>query len=301
MAQGQLMFEVGIQSAEARLKEIEKEFKESAQRMGGYLQIKVNVDELGVFTKALQELGSGKQLKPLLERIETLQASLAKLGVIPQNVDMSAVEKQLKAIDKTQKAIAETQERMKSKPILERDAALALPTKTLENQRRALEENFGMTEKIARVALESYKKMQDAASNSNIKIGTVNVEGFDKLEGKAIETKEKVDALGQSVEGLHKKLGDGITLNADFSKFETWATEVNNLVGSVRNLVEQMEKLNAVSGQQGGANDTALKARAEAIEKMVAEQEKLVQLQDKWEKANSLYNGSAFFNTTLFN
>jgi len=80
MANDTLMFEVGIESAEKRLKEIEREFKDASKRMGNILKIKVEMEGVNDLIQHLKSIGDGKVMEPLMRKFDELNEKLSQVG-----------------------------------------------------------------------------------------------------------------------------------------------------------------------------------------------------------------------------
>lgn len=251
-----LMFEVGVKEAGNQLTQLENRLKEIVTTYGS-LKIKVEVENLQTFVNALKEIGDGKQLKPLLDRIDALQQSLVKMNGTVGNVDMSALKSQLKAIEETQQRIADKKKDLKIKGLESQiPNAILADNKILDGQLRTLEKNFGMVLEVAK----NYVKTAGQSGNAS----------------SALE--KNIKSLSQSISELS---GKSFSVNMG-TEFKTWAEQVQALVAQVKDLVAQFEKLHSVQGN--GNTTAAIDSQTQAINKESEAYKQLAQWREQAEK-----------------
>lgn len=245
-----LMFEVGIQKAQGDYDKIYNEVMKLVEANKKPIEINVKFNEtqgLKALTDLLKNLGDGKLLQPLVEKINTLQVSLAKFGAVPKDLDMSAVQKQLKAIDNTMANIEKKRSNMQKAGISKEEIAnkLTADNGLLRSQREQLEKMTSMTEQAARIVVENYNKMREAAKNAGSG-ATIKVDGLETIETKVTETKAKVNALSVSI----KELGDQLSkTNQNGSGTHSGVLgqeKINELKESIVSIIGEVNKLKEV-------------------------------------------------------
>lgn len=270
------MFEVGVKEAGNQLSDLEKRLKELVAKYGT-MKIAVEIGNLDTFINALKTIGNGEQLKPLLDRIQTLQNRLGALGDKGQYFDM----------------------------LRGNAAAAAKEVEKAEKYLVAMQKT-GNTGFIAS-AKDSLQRAQVEATRANEMLASAT-ERFAKEEERVARetnnTKARIDALGTSVTELHAKLGSGININFDTSKFSAWASEVQGVSLAVKELVEQLKNITPLDGlktittsAQSATN--ALKYTTEEIERQkntVEKYEALLASRTRWvtnqrEALSSAYYG----------
>ena len=209
------MFEVGVKEAGNQLSDLEKRLKELVAKYGA-MKIAVEIGNLDTFVNALKSIGNGEQLKPLLDRIQTLQNRLGALGDKGQYFDM------LRA--NAAAAAKEVERAEKYLQVMDKTGNVNLKASAKEDLRRAQVEATRANEMLASATERFAKEEERVARETN-------------------NTKAQIDALGASVTELHAKLGSGININFDTSKFSTWAAEVQGVSSAVKELVGQLQKM----------------------------------------------------------
>ena len=93
MATGQLMFEVGIKSAQEQLDKIKQEFTKANGDLQKLLNLKVSIDGVDAVTKALNQIGDTTALRNLRNEIAALnrESSLFFLRVLAVLVILQVV------------------------------------------------------------------------------------------------------------------------------------------------------------------------------------------------------------------
>ena len=247
-----LMFEVGVKEAGNQLTDLEKRLKELVSKYGT-LQIKVEVDNLKTFINALNTIGKGEQLKPLLDRVDALQQSLTKINGSMGNVDLSSLKKQLNSILEIEDRIKKTSDDLKAKGVtgVQINNATATDRMLRDTQVRTLERNFGMSVEAAKQYIKTSEKAGSSSSELN----------------------QKIEQLSQSISTLSSKT---FSVNMG-TEFKTWAEQVQNLVAQVKELVAQMEKLHQVQGGGTNIQKDQLFEQAKAIELLKKQYDELLQ------------------------
>lgn len=255
------MFEVGVKEAGNQLTDLEKRLKELVSKYGS-LQIKVEVTNLEKFIRALETIGSGKQLEPLLKRIDVLHSTLAVMGTAGAKSmqDFEAATKVNIAIaDQYRKRIEEL---TKARDVFQKDT---VGWRKGEDALTAFK-----TDKATMSVFAMEKQAIDNLAEAKTRL--VNEE---KKEGQsASELNSKIEQLSQSISNLSSKT---FSVNMG-SEFKTWAEQVQALVAQVKELVNQMTRLHQVQGQgnaaapQGGLFEPQqFKGLQEAIDAVIRE------------------------------
>ena len=256
-----LMFEIGVQEAKGQLTALENRLKEIVDKYGS-MQIKVDVQNLQKFITALESIGNGKQLEPLLERIDLMQRRLAAMGNSGSflNFLKSEAEQAARVMEGYEKKFAEIRNAFSIYP--EKDApkreAQINRIKESEEYQRALERHTNASRELA----QEQERLANAQKN----------------EGNAAsELNSKIQQLSQSIESLS---GKTFSVNMG-NEFKTWAQEVQNLTTQVKELVAQFEKLNQtgkVNAQSNLFDTQKFMTLQEAIDKIIGEVNRLAEV-----------------------
>lgn len=261
------MFEVGVKEAGNQLTDLERRLKKLVSKYGS-LQIKVEVTNLEKFIRTLETIGNGKQLEPLLRRIDVLHSTLAVMGTAGAKSmqDFEAATKVNIAIaDQYRKRIEEL---TKARDVFQKDT---VGWRKGEDALTAFK-----TDKATMSVFAMEKQAIDNLAEAKTRL--VNEE---KKEGQSAgELNSKIEQLSQSISNLSSKT---FSVNMG-SEFKTWAEQVQLLVAQVKELVNQMTRLHQVQGQgnaaapQGGLFDPQKFATLqEAIDKIIGEINRLQQ------------------------
>ena len=233
-----LMFEVGIKQAVDGLDKVKKELDQFITDYTKKMQIQVDIKDLQTFITALKSIGNGDQLKPLLAQVERLQNRLAAMTDKGQYFDMLRGEAT---------AAAE---------------AVKIAEKYLESMKKT-----GNVNLISNARTNLEQAQIEAKRTADVLASAT--ERFAKEEANAAattaDTKQKIDALSQSVGELHTKVGSGININLS-GDFANWAKEVQAVTASVKELVEQLQKMHNVATTSANVSNEALLAQAKAVE-----------------------------------
>lgn len=210
-----LMFEVGIKRANEEYNKILEEVKALAKMADNSISLKVQLEksnDLKTFLDALKQLGDGKMLEPLLHKIDNLQASMVRLGMIPKDIDYSNLEKQLQKVTVAYENYQKAREKAGLK---EGQADVAGPTMALgqvyRTARANLEKEFGLSENVARATMDTFKNMGNTIQENMARIGGSKA-GMESLSGEVGGLTTKVDALVNAFSSLVsqlKSLGTG--------------------------------------------------------------------------------------------
>ena len=210
-----LMFEVGIKRANEEYNKILEEVKALAKMADNSISLKVQLEksnDLKTFLDALKQLGDGKMLEPLLHKIDNLQASMVRLGMIPKDIDYSNLEKQLQKVTVAYENYQKAREKAGLK---EGQADVAGPTMALGQvyriARANLEKEFGLSENVARATMDTFKNMGNTIQENMARIGGSKA-GMESLSGEVGGLTTKVDALVNAFSSLVsqlKSLGTG--------------------------------------------------------------------------------------------
>lgn len=210
-----LMFEVGIKRANEEYNKILEEVKALAKMADNSISLKVQLEksnDLKTFLDALKQLGDGKMLEPLLNKIDNLQASMVRLGMIPKDIDYSNLEKQLQKVTVAYENYQKAREKAGLK---EGQADVTGPTMALgqvyRTARANLEKEFGLSENVARATMDTFKNMGNTIQENMARIGGSKA-GMESLSGEVSGLTTKVDALVNAFSSLVsqlKSLGTG--------------------------------------------------------------------------------------------
>lgn len=210
-----LMFEVGIKRANEEYNKILEEVKALAKMADNSISLKVQLEksnDLKTFLDALKQLGDGKMLEPLLHKIDNLQASMVRLGMIPKDIDYSNLEKQLQKVTVAYENYQKAREKAGLK---EGQADVTGPTMALgqvyRTARANLEKEFGLSENVARATMDTFKNMGNTIQENMARIGGSKA-GMESLSGEVGGLTTKVDALVNAFSSLVsqlKSLGTG--------------------------------------------------------------------------------------------
>ena len=210
-----LMFEVGIKRANEEYNKILEEVKALAKMADNSISLKVQLEksnDLKTFLDALKQLGDGKMLEPLLNKIDNLQASMVRLGMIPKDIDYSNLEKQLQKVTVAYENYQKAREKAGLK---EGQADVTGPTMALgqvyRTARANLEKEFGLSENVARATMDTFKNMGNTIQENMARIGGSKA-GMESLSGEVGGLTTKVDALVNAFSSLVsqlKSLGTG--------------------------------------------------------------------------------------------
>ena len=211
------MFEVGVKEAGTQLTDLEERLKKLTSTYG---KMELNVDfksseDLKTFVNALRMLGDGKVLDPLLKRIEQLQVSMVRLGMIPNDINYTALEQQLNKLSEAYKNLDKA--RGTSAETARQQAANLLKSN--------IEKEFGMPVNVLNAVMDTYKNMGNTIQEnlskvaSSVSSSTNQSKTALEQESSAVnDTVQKLNALvaeKQEVVNAEKRLAEKSQKTAD--------------------------------------------------------------------------------------
>lgn len=217
-----LMFQVGVDWANQQYKQIYDEVMKLAELGKKPIELEVKFktsNDLKIFVDSLKAIGDGKLLEPLLQKIEQLQTSMVRLGVIPKDINYSALEQQLSKVTEAYNKYAEARAKAKLKGMpgekgASEDTAYTFALrKTYNNLSDSIQRDFNVSEKVARALVETYNNMGKTIASNMERIGGSKA-GMETLAGEVTGVKNTVDQLVNSFSNLVReltKLGSGNT------------------------------------------------------------------------------------------
>ena len=265
MAQNTLMFQVGIDSAIENAKVLD-DLLAKVRTIQGAMQIKVQVEGLEGLTNVLRDLGDGKQLKPLLDRIEKLNTQLDVIGVDGER-SIARLKRQYddatKAVDEYNKKVAQMESNVSGAKVgtpARKRFEDVLSEYKKNNDIDALLERQSKANTNLAAAQENVAKTAQAAAAALQGVG----------QGQKIdEVKGKVDAFAES---LKKLTESGVGGTVKVTGFSDLTEQIKSLVTNVQNLVNEWKTLNKV--QQQGGSITPIKSQTEALQQEGAQAQK---------------------------
>ena len=271
------MFEVAIDWASKKYEQILNDITTLAEK-GKDLNFSVQFkdsQELTNYVNMLKDLGSGKQLQPLIDKIERLQNRIMAMGDKGKYMDFLQTEANAatRALDQYEKRFEAI-----------RNAPFTQNKRYWDDERKGREATINKIKQSDEyiMAVERQARAQD-----QLRIAQERYAADEQKSAAAIqERKSKMDSLSESVSQLNSRLGEGkINLNIG-GEFKTWALEVQNLVAQVKELVEQFQKLNQVQGN-GGVLIQQTEAQTQAIIKESEAYKQLAQMREQAERFHS--------------
>lgn len=237
------MFEVGVQEAGTQLTDLERRINKLAETGEKGIQLDIHFtksQELTDFIKALNSLGNGKILEPMLNKIESLQTSMIRLGMIPKDIDYSALEQQLNKLAEAYKNLEKA--RGTSAETARQQAANLLKSN--------IEKEFGMPVNVLRAVQDTYKNMGNTIQENLSKVAT-----------------SVASSTGQSNTALEQ---ENAAVNATVQKLNELVTEKQQVVNAEKQLAESSTntaKSVANEGNQAKATSDALDTVAKSNKK----------------------------------
>ena len=295
----QLMFEVGIKSAQEQLEKIKQEFTKANGELQKLLTLKVSIEGVDTITKALGQIGDSDALRKLRNEVAALNREFSILskgaggsGDIAGRGIAADIERTSQSIDRYTSKIKQLTEERSRLIGGTRNSSYQNFTDEILRYEDSLE---GARKKLAQL---NEQKNQSVASEP-LKKSTQDAQAFETALGR-IET---------AISGL--KSGMNVNLSGDFAK---WAQEVQNVTASIRELVEQLQKMHTTTtaalqstqqlnqvGQKGSLQNGLFDSQKfaslqEAIDKIIAEINRLQQAFTRLGENNSLSNLSTMIN-----
>jgi len=243
MANANLMFEVGVKEAGTQLSDLENRINKLAETGEKGIQLNITFtksQELTDFIKALNSLGNGKILEPMLNKIESLQTSMIRLGMIPKDIDYSALEQQLNKLAEAYKNLEKA--RGTSAETARQQAANLLKSN--------IEKEFGMPVNVLRAVQDTYKNMGNTIQENLSKVAT-----------------SVASSTGQSNTALEQ---ENAAVNATVQKLNELVTEKQQVVNAEKQLAESSAntaKSVANEGNQAKSTSDALDTVAKSNKK----------------------------------
>jgi len=264
------MFEVGIKRANEEYNKILEEVKALAKMADNSISLKVQLEksnDLKTFLDALKQLGDGKMLEPLLHKIDNLQASMVRLGMIPKDIDYSNLEKQLQKVTVAYENYQKAREKAGLK---EGQADVTGPTMALgqvyRTARANLEKEFGLSENVARATMDTFKNMGNTIQENMARIGGSKA-GMESLSGEVGGLTTKVDALVNAFSSLVSQLkslgtGSGVKdMATDVAKVDEGTSKMAQaLAKAFGNLNEKKADVKVSEDSLATATNTAVAA-----------------------------------------
>lgn len=283
-----LMFEVGIKRANDEYDKIKQEI-EALVAAGNKLNFKVTLEktnELDAFVRTLSEFGSGKQLQPLIDKIERLQDRMAALSDKGKYMDFAKAEVQAatRALEQYEKRFDEI-----------RNAPYTMNKRywDQEKQNREAEINKIKSSSEYILAVERLAHANDILTNATERHSQEEQKSAAALQ----EKKSKIESLSESVATLNEKLGNGkINLNIG-GEFKTWTEQVQALVAQVKELANTLQKITTPEGLKTfteSAQTTLSRLREEA-EKTVNTFGKFSERADAFKRIQDSVGGGVWF------
>lgn len=203
------MFEVGIKRADNEYQRIYDEVMKLAQLGSKPIDLKVNFQstrDLETFVNALKMVGDGKLLEPLLHRIEQLQVSMVKLGMIPRDINYNALEENLKKVSKAYENFQANLSKFG-----ETHAVTTASKGVWQKELAGLQESFKMPESVAREALHTWKNFGDTIAANMERVGGSKA-GMETLAVEINSVKVTVDNLVNSFSNLVREISFFLSL-----------------------------------------------------------------------------------------
>lgn len=268
------MFEVGIKRADNEYQRIYDEVMKLAQLGSKPIDLKVNFQstrDLETFVNALKMVGDGKLLEPLLHRIEQLQVSMVKLGMIPRDINYNALEENLKKVSKAYENFQANLSKFG-----ETHAVTTASKGVWQKELAGLQESFKMPESVAREALHTWKNFGDTIAANMERVGGSKA-GMETLAVEINSVKVTVDNLVNSFSNLVREItnlgnanGKGVKetqMSLEGVDKET-KTLANALATAIKKLSEQKEA--AASGEKDLGAQTEITTNHLAAERAQA-------------------------------
>ena len=279
-----LMFEVGVSDSVQNLDKLKKELDKFIQHYSKdtAIKLKVDIENLQAVTSALSKIGDTPQLRNLRQEIESINKEFSKLAVGAGGVGDLGVRKMNQEVeDLKQKWDSAVRLMARYNQELElarrnRDRETNLTDRqTYTDQINKLKENIKTQQEV----INSAKSAYDNAVKNAGQLVDVNT----RAEASFREVKRSIDEMKQSMSSMNVN----VNIGQDFAK---WTSEVQAVSASVRELVEQLQKVVNTNGMQAVATSAqatanAVKYTTEEIEKqqgIVKKYEDLLASRTKW-------------------
>lgn len=242
-----LMFEVGVSDSVQNLDKLKKELDQFIQHYSKdtAIKLKVDIENLQAVTSALSKIGDTPQLRNLRQEIESINKEFSKLAVGAGGVGDLGVRKMNQEVeDLKQKWDSAVRLMARYNQELElarrnRDRETNLTDRqTYTDQINKLKENIKTQQEV----INSAKSAYDNAVKNAGQLVDVNT----RAEASFREVKRSIDEMKQSMSSMNVN----VNIGQDFAK---WTSEVQAVSASVRELVEQLQKVVNTNGMQAVA------------------------------------------------
>ena len=265
-----LMFEVGVSDSVQNLDKLKKELDQFIQHYSKdtAIKLKVDIENLQAVTSALSKIGDTPQLRNLRQEIESINKEFSKLAVGAGGVGDLGVRKMNQEVeDLKQKWDSAVRLMARYNQELElarrnRDRETNLTDRqTYTDQINKLKENIKTQQEV----INSAKSAYDNAVKNAGQLVDVNT----RAEASFREVKRSIDEMKQSMSSMNVN----VNIGQDFAK---WTSEVQAVSASVRELVEQLQKVATTNGMQAVATSAqagtaSVKEESEAIKTLKAQ------------------------------
>lgn len=283
------MFEVGIQKANDEYDKIYGEIMKLVELGKGGIDLKVKFEqttELKRFVEAIKQVGDGKLLEPLLNKIEQLQVSMVKLGMVPK-VNYNDLANQL---NKVTRAYEDYQASIKKHG--EGSAVAKQYFEGWQAQVGKLEKVFEMPEKVAREALNTYQNLGNTVVSNMERIGGSKA-GMETLA-------HSVNDMASSVEILTKKIGGLVTEMSNLGKVKATEKIAGDLSDADKGtkqiavaLKNAMDKLKASKGEVSEAERELDRSTNSTNNALAVEKENVAALANELKTAERAIHSAA--------
>ena len=303
-----LMFEVGVSNSVKDLDKLKTELDSFIKHYtkDTAIKLRIEIDNLTTITTALSKIGDTPQLRNLRQEIEVLNREFSKMAVGAGGMGDLGVRKMNQDVeDLKQKwdSAIRTLGRYNEELALVRHNR---DSTTNFTDRQGYTEQINKLKDNIKVQQEVVNNAKTAYDNAVKNAGSL-VEVNTRAEASFREVKKSIDEMKTSLNGTNVT----VNLGKDFAK---WAQEVQNVTVSVRELVEQLQKMHNASTTalqatqqlsqaeqkgtpQGGLFDTQkFNTLQEAIDKIISEINRLQQAFTKLGENSSLSNLSTMIN-----
>lgn len=256
------MFEVGVSENVKNLEKVKEQLNSLVENYSKNkaIQLKVEIENLDAINTALSKIGDSPKLRELRQEIESLNREFSKLAAGAGGVgDLN-----LRAANQN---VAELKENWQSanRTLLRYKTDLEDLRRSRDMQPVGSQARADYQGQIAtfKKTVEEQQKIADAAKSA-----------YDKAvkdAGQLVDANTRAEAsyreLKSSIDGL--KSSNGNVVGTDFAN---WAKEVQSVTASVRELVEQLQKITTsdglkIIGTSAQSAATAVKATTEEYKK----------------------------------
>lgn len=278
-----LMFEVGIKSAQEQLDKIKQEFTKANGELSKLLKLQVSIEGVDTITRALSQIGDSSALRNLRNEVAALNREFSILSKGAGGTGDIASRGIAADIENTTQNIERYTNKIKQ--LTEERGHLVGGTRNSNYQ--------NMTDEILRYTTQLEGARSKLARLTEEKNKLADSKTFDKpIEG-ALNLETAVTRVETAINGL--KSGMNVNLSGDFSK---WAQEVQAVTVSVKELVEQLQKITTADGIKtftvsASASLSKLREEAEKIQNTFG---KFADRSDAFKHIQNSLSGGVWFN-----